>query len=148
MSNLNLRSITNSFLDVRLVSLKTWRQANEINPRDNGGPYIVMQEGYDPQDVKVTPGEFVLGRSGKWLGLHHFFKLPVAERRAEFVFGQAAEVMQMMSQLPSKVALLGKPADATAETGNPGNEKPAEPDEMAAAFQAGKGQGTTPGAKG
>jgi hypothetical protein len=139
MSNLNLRSITNSFLDVRLISLKTWRQANEITPRDNGGPYVVMQDGYDPQDVKVTPDEFVLGRSGKWLSLRHFFKLPVAERRAEFVFGQAAEVMQMMGQLPSKVALLGGPAVETTPAAAR-DDKPAEPDEMAAAFQAGRGQ--------
>ena len=116
MSNQNLRSITNSFLDVRLVSLRTWRQANEISPRDNGGPYLVLQEGYDPQDAKVTPDEFVLGRSGKWLSLRHFFKLPVAERREEFVFGQAAAVMQMMSILPSKVAVFGRVAEEPAAT--------------------------------
>src|SRR5580765_2622373 len=89
MSNLNLRNITNSFLDVRLVSLKSWRQANEISPRDKGGPYVVLQEGYDAQDLTMTPDEFVLGRSGKWLSLGYFFKMPVAERREEFVFGTA-----------------------------------------------------------
>jgi hypothetical protein len=141
MSDQNLRSITNSFLDVRLVSLKSWRQANEITPRDNGGPYLVLQDGYDPQDIKMIADEFVLGRSGKWLSLRHFFKLPVAERREEFVFGQAAEVMQMMSNLPSKVVMFGRATEtpAAAESG----EKATEPDEMAAAFQAGRGP--TPG---
>jgi hypothetical protein len=52
--------------------------------------------------MTLTPDEFVLGRSGKWLSLGHFFKMPVPDRRAEFVFGTAAEVMQMMSDLPSK----------------------------------------------
>jgi hypothetical protein len=140
MSNLNLRSITNSFLDVRLVSLSSWRQANEITPRDKGGPYVVLQEGYDPQDMKVVADEFVLGRSGKWLSLRHFFKLPIAERREEFVFGQASEVMQMMSNLPSKVQLFGRVGEEPAAPSAEG-EKAVEPDEMAAAFQAAKNKG-------
>ena len=133
MSNLNLRSITNSFQDVRLASLSSWRQANEITPRDRGGPYIVMQEGYDPEDPKVTPDEFVLGRSGKWLSVGLFYKMPVPERRAEFVFGTAAEVMQMMSNLPPKVQILRPGAAALSEAAP-------ENDEMAAALQAGKNQ--------
>ena len=126
MSNLNLRNITNSFLDVRLISLASWRQANEISPRDHGGPYLVTQEGYDPEDLKVIADEFVLGRSGKWLSLGHFFHMSVPERRAEFIFGTAAEVMQMMEALPSNAVIL-----------RPG-AKPAagETDEMAAAFHA------------
>ena len=134
MSNANLRNITNSFQDVRLASLANWKQAAEINPRDRGGPYVVMQEGYDPEDPKVIPDEFVLGRSGKWISLGLFYRMPVPERRAEFVFGTMAEVMQMMSNLPSKVQIIRPGAAteaATAET---------EPDEMAAALQAGKAQ--------
>jgi hypothetical protein len=134
MSNINLRNITNSFQDVRLASLASWRQANEIMPRDRGGPYVVLQEGYDPEDPKVIPDEFVLGRSGKWLPLGLFYRMPVPERRAEFVFGTAAEVMQVMSNLPSKVQIVrpGSPAEAAPAT--------TEPDEMAAALQAGKAQ--------
>ena len=47
MSNIYLRNITNtnSYQDVRLVSLASWRQAGEITPRDRGGPYMVTQEG-------------------------------------------------------------------------------------------------------
>jgi len=141
MSNLNLRNITNNFQDVQLDSLASWKAAAEFNPRDRGGPYVVTQQGYDPEDMKMTPDEFVLGRSGKWLPLGLFYKMPVAERRAEFVFGTAAEVMQVMGNLPSKAAIMrpGKAAETAAET--------AEPDEMAAAIQAGKAQrpGSTPG---
>ncbi len=136
MSNLNLRNITNSFQDVRLASLASWRQATEITPRDRGGPYVVMQDGYDPEDPRVIADEFVLGRSGKWLSLSHFYQLPVPERRAEFIFGTVAEVMKMMSNLPSKVEII--------RPGAPGEAAPApaqaEPDEMAAALQAGKSQ--------
>ncbi len=129
--NLNLRNITNHYQDVKLISLSSWRQASEINPRDRNGPYVVMQEGYDPQDLRMIAEEFVLGRSGKWLSLGHFYKMPVEDRRSEFVFGTVADVIKMMNNLPSKVELL-RPA---------GNEKdapaaPAPNDEMAAAFQA------------
>ena len=132
MANMNLRNITNDFQDCRLASLASWSQANEINPRDRGGPYVVLQEGYDPGDPKVIPDEFILGRSGQWLSLGVFYKMPVPERRAEFVFGTAAEVMQMMSNLPPKVQVVHPGAPAEAEPA------PGETDEMAAALQAGK----------
>lgn len=138
MSNINLRNITNSFQDVRLSSLASWRAASEFEPRDRGGPYVVTQEGYDPEDLTLTPDEFVLGRSGKWLSLSHFYRMPVPERRAEFIFGTAAEVMQMMSNLPPKVVIL-RPSKPSPEPA------PAEPDEMAAALEAGR-RGTAGGA--
>lgn len=136
MSNPNLRRITNHFQDVRLVSLASWRQANEISPRDRGGPYVVLQEGYDPDDLQMRPDEFVLGRSGKWLSLAHFFRLPVPERRAEFVFGTAAEVMQMMSNLPGKIAMFGRPAEAEPAPVAPEN------DEIGTAFLASRNKDT------
>jgi len=137
MANLNLRNITNSFQDVRLTSLASWRQASEIVPRDRGGPYVVLQEGYDPADPKVTPDEFVLGRSGKWLSVGLFYKMSVAERRAEFVFGTAAEVMQMMGSLPPKAEIIrpGAAAEPAATS--------TEPDEMAAALQEAKSKSGT-----
>ena len=132
MSNLNLRNITNSFQDVRLASLATWKQASQFNPRDRGGPYVVMQEGFDPEDPKFIPDEFVLGRSGKWLSLSFFYRMPVPERQAEFVFGTVAEVMQMMGSLPPKVQILRPGSSAGGESAAP------ETDEMAAALRAGK----------
>src|SRR4051812_44412315 len=91
MSNENLRNITNNFQDVRLVSLASWKAAAEIMPRDRGGPYIVMQEGFDPEDLTLSADEFVLGRSGKWLSVGFFYQMPVPDRRSEFVFGTAGE---------------------------------------------------------
>lgn len=133
MANVNLRNITNSFMDCRLVSLASWKQAKEIMPRDRGGPYVVMQEGFDPEDLGMTPNEFVLGRSGKWLAVGHFYKMPVPDRRDEFVFGTAAEVMQMMGNLPSKPALFRKD-DKDKET----PVIPDATDEMAAAIHSGR----------
>lgn len=134
MSKQDLRKITNDFQDVRLISLATWRQAGEINPRDRNGPYVILQEGFAPEDMKVTPDEFVLGRSGKWLSLSHFFKMPVADRREEFIFGTAAEVMQLMRDLTPKVVLFGSRAEAEGATAA------TEEDEMATAFKAARSQ--------
>lgn len=132
--NLNLRKLSNNFLDVRLVSLAAWKRAAEISPRDRNGPYVVLQEGYDPQDTQMAADEFVLGRSGQWLSLGLFFKMPVADRRQEYVFGTAGEVMQLLGELPAKVSVI-----------RPGAETEPSPaageDEMAAAFKAGKSQG-------
>ena len=131
--NPNLRNITNNFQDVHLVSLASWRQANEIIPRDRGGPYVITQEGYDPQDLTMRADEFILGRSGKWISLGYFFRMPIADRRAEFVFGTAGEIMQMMADLPPKPSIL-RHKEKLAEPA------PEEKDEMEKAFWAGKHQ--------
>ena len=129
-----LRNITNSFQDVQLASLATWKKASEVFPRDRGGPYVVLQEGYDPEDLTVTPDEFVLGRSGKWLSLSHFFRMPVPDRRSEFVFGTMAEVMEMMSNLPTKPQIL-RPGKVDAYT----PAAAAEDDGIAVALRAARG---------
>lgn len=131
------RSITNSFLDVRLVSLSQWRQAAEFADRDRGGPYVVAQEGYDPADLSSTPDEFLLGKSGRWLPVAQFFALPLAERRAEFIFSSAAEVMKLLGNLPTKASLL-RPTDAVPE---PEPEK----DELNAVVIKAKDEGAQPG---
>jgi hypothetical protein len=141
MTNPNLCNITNHFQDAHLVSLASWRKANEISPRDRNGPYVVLQEGYDPEDMRMLAQEFILGRSGKWLSLGLFYKLPVPERRAEFVFGTAAEVIQMMSDLPSKVVMFARPETQEAPPLQPGS------DEMMAAIQAGKNRGVATSTK-
>ena len=135
MSNINLRNITNSFQDVRLGSLASWSRADEFSPHDPGGPYVVTQEGYDPDDATLTPDEFILRRSGEWLSLSFFFQMPEPER-PEFVFRTAAEVMQIMNDLPPKVQIIRPGAKEKAA------HAPAEVDEMAAALQKGKGVAT------
>lgn len=141
MSSPNLRNITNHFQDVHLVSLASWRKANEISPRDRNGPYVVLQEGYVPEDMRIIADEFILGRSGKWLSLGLFYKLPVPERRAEFVFATAAEVIQMMSDLPSKVAMFARPESQQPDPADAGS------DEMMAAIQAGRNRGAATSTK-
>ena len=135
MSNINLRNITNSFQDVRLGSLSSWSRADEFSPHDPGGPYVVTQEGYDPDDATLTPDEFILRRSGEWSSLSLFFQLPEPDR-AEFVFRTAAEVMQVMNDLPPEVQIIRPSAKEKAAPAS------AEVDEMAAALQKGQGRAT------
>ena len=134
--NVNLRNITNGYQDVKLISLSTWRQAAEFTPRDRNGPYVVMQEGYDPEDMRMIPQEFVLGRSGKWLSLGFFYQMPVPDRRAEYIFNTVAEVIQLMNNLPSKVELLRPGGKLTAESAPPAD------DELAATVHAGRAKQT------
>lgn len=136
MSNINLRTITNSFQDVRLGTLASWKaRADEFIPHDPGGPYVVTQEGYDPDDATLTPDEFILRRSGEWLSLSSFYQLPEPDR-AEFVFRTAAEVMQLMNDLPSKVQMLRPGAKEKA------TPAPTEAGEIPAALQKGEGGAT------
>ncbi|HWD92212.1 MAG TPA: hypothetical protein VG938_07675 [Verrucomicrobiae bacterium] len=124
-----LRCLTNHFEDVQLASLASWREVNEIFRWDRGGPYIVTQAGYDPDDLTMTPDEFVFGRSGKWLALGVFFRLSRAERWQGFVFSTAGEVLRVMGDLPAKaVTWLPTPAimDAIVST---------DTDEMVAAYR-------------
>lgn len=102
----NLRLLTNDYQDMRLISLRHWKLAMEIPGRDAGGPYLVVQEGYDPEDPKMLADEFVLGRSGKWLSVGLFLKLPLVTRRAEFLFAAVPEVVQLIQNLPSKTSVL------------------------------------------
>jgi len=107
----NLHAISNSYQDAHLISLKNWKHAAEISPCDQGGPYMISQEGYDPQDVLSRASDFVLGRSGKWVNLGVFYKLPAPMRRAEFVFGSAAEVITLFESLQAEVQIeRGEPA--------------------------------------
>jgi hypothetical protein len=138
MTNLHLRNITNHFQDVRLISLASWRQANQIVPRDRNGPYIILQEGYDPEDLTMTADEFILGQSGRWLSLGLFYQLPVPERRAEFIFGTMAQVMRTVKRLPSRVTMFDRKAMEETVRVSP------EGDELSEAIQAGKQQAEAP----
>ena len=131
MSLVDTHAITNDYQNVQLVSLRSWKNASEVSPRDQAGPYVILQKGYDPLDFTMAPDEFVLGRSGQWLTVGAFFRLPVEVRRKEFVYGTAAEVMTLMRDLPPKAAIMR-------------GEAPAEPapdapqDDLNSAFAAAK----------
>ncbi len=114
----NLRAISNSYQDAHLISLKSWKRANEVHPRDHGGPYMVSQQGFDAGALHLHPDEFVLGRSGTWVTLGVFWKLPEEIRISEYVFGTAAEVIELVDSLPPEVKV---------EHGTATPDRPSEP---------------------
>lgn len=122
MSLVDLHAITNDYQNVQLVSLRSWKNAAEISPRDQAGPYIVSQKGYDPQDFTMAPDEFMLGRAGQWLSVGAFYQLPVDVRRREFIFGTAAEIMGLMRDLPTKVSVMRGAAVSEAEVSAPADD--------------------------
>jgi hypothetical protein len=124
----NLHALTNRHQDVRLISLRKRKHEGLVEPHDDGGPYIVAQEGYDPEDVSASPDNFVLGKSGAWLSVGLFLKLPRETRRQEFVFGTAAEVIALLEGLVGKAHIIR----AGHELATPA--RAAQPDEVTAAF--------------
>jgi hypothetical protein len=109
--------LSNHFSACRLVSLAKLKAASEFLNRDTNGPYVIMQHGYEPGDATMRAGDYILGRSGAWLGTHWFIRMPVPERRKEFLFGTLAEVMELMESLTSKVEVIrDKPANVSEDT--------------------------------
>jgi hypothetical protein len=98
--------LSNHFSACRLVSLAKHKAASEFPTRDTNGPYVIMQHGYEPGDPSMRAADYILGRSGAWLGTHWFIRMPVPERRKEFIFSNVAEVMELMESLTSKVKVI------------------------------------------
>jgi hypothetical protein len=114
MSSLRL---SNHFSACRLISLAKLKVASEIPGRDANGPYLIAQEGYDPADISMRKAEYLLGRSGEWLAVHWFFRMPVPERRREFLFATAAEAMELMQDLSGPVRVIRTKPPSVQEDG-------------------------------
>ena len=122
MDSPKLRKLANHFTEAKLISLHALPMAAEINPRDHGGPFVVMQQGYDPDDLLMKPGEYILSRSGAWLETCWAVRLPATDRHQEFIFGTAAEVMELMESLTGKVVVM-HPNQAKIEPNGPVDEQ-------------------------
>lgn len=100
------RALTNDPSAARLISLAKLALASQVQTRDARGPYVIVQTGHAPGDHTSKDVDHLLGRSGEWLALHWFIRLPVHERNAEFVFGTANEVMTFMETLTGEVVVI------------------------------------------
>lgn len=114
------RNLSNDFQNVRLLSLHAWSDAPALQDSPGHGPYVVLQTAIDPEDLRATVEEFILGKAGHWLPLYLFQQLPKELRREQFIFSAAAEVIQVLQELPGKpVIQRGRPAQAAGETPDP-----------------------------
>ena len=111
MSSENARILSNDFQSVRLLSLHTWPDASALRDPSGHGPYVVMQKAIDPEDLRATVEDFVLGKAGRWLPLYLFHQLPQELRREQFIFSAAAEVIEVLQGLTGKPIIdRGQPA--------------------------------------
>ena len=98
--------LSNDVSAARLISLTQLQIAVEIEPRDPNGPYVIFQTGYVPGDLTMEAADYLLGRSGEWLALHWFLRLPTAERNDEFIFGTVTEAMAVLEELTGEVLVI------------------------------------------
>jgi hypothetical protein len=114
--------LSNHFSDCRLISLSKHKLAAEFPGRDSHGPYVIMQEGYAPGDPAQRPAEFLLGRSGAWLANYWFIRMPVPERRKEFLFATKGEVIALMEELSGPVRVISSRPPNVEEDAAPDEE--------------------------
>jgi hypothetical protein len=109
------QALSNDVSAARLISLTKLQIAAEIEPRDLHGPYVIFQTGYVPGDLTMKEADYLLGRSGEWLALHWFLRLPTAERNDEFVFGTITEAMTVLEELTGEVLVITGLEDVEAD---------------------------------
>lgn len=120
MNSETARNLSNDFQKVRLLSLHTWPDAPTLQDSPGHGPYVVLQTAIDPEDLRATVEEFILGKAGRWLPLYLFQQLPKELRREQFIFSAAAEVIQVLQGLQGKPVIeRGQPAQTVDGTPNP-----------------------------
>lgn len=92
--------IINEIQRYRLLNLsKVPPPAGLPPPRSKRGPFVVLQRGAMPGDMKCKPLDFILTREELWLPLFAFFRLPEQERHDLCVFQTAVEVIQHLQNL-------------------------------------------------
>jgi|GEM_PF-1957842 len=117
MSSENARNLSNDFQSVRLLSVHAWPDAPAPGDPGSHGPYVVMQKAIDPEDLRATVEDFILGKSGRWLPLYLFHQLPQELRQEQFIFSAAADVIQVLQALLGKPLIdRGQPAHATVDS--------------------------------
>lgn len=97
---------------------------------------MVVQTGFDPEDLLMRLDEFVLGRSGQWMPVGVMMSLRAELRRQEFVFGMASEVMCLLQNLPRQAAVW------SVTDGVKNGKGVVEQDELTEAFLAAKREPT------
>ncbi len=91
-------AITNRYQDFKVLNL-----CQLVHHVEGRGPFMVTQDGCDPNDSAMRPCSFVLTRSGTWLHFYLYLALPEMVRQKCVHFETAAEVLQQADSLPAKV---------------------------------------------
>ena len=91
-------AITNRYQDFQMLNL-----ARLVHRVEGRGPFLVTQDGCDPDDPSMRACSFVLTRRGTWLHFYLYLALPEAVRRHCAQFETGEEALQRADSLPGKV---------------------------------------------
>ncbi|HXG46653.1 MAG TPA: hypothetical protein VNO52_03440 [Methylomirabilota bacterium] len=92
-------AITNRYQDFQVLNLA------QLVHHEGRGPYMVTQDGCDPDDATRRACSFVLTRRGTWLHFYLYLALPEAVRRKIAHYETVAEVLQRAESLPPSVVV-------------------------------------------
>lgn len=99
-----MSQLTNNYRDCTLI---------KVEPQNPGGPYVVVQEAFDPEDPQMRSALFLLQHDGTWIEEIARTELP-DEERFEVVFETLDEVMKAFEAMPDKVTIERLPVTAEA----------------------------------
>ena len=91
-------AITNRSQDFKILNL-----CQLVNHVEGRGPFMVTQDGCDPNDSAMRQCSFVLTRRGTWLHFYLYLALPETVRQKCAHFETVTEALQRSDSLPSKV---------------------------------------------
>ena len=99
------KTITNEFSDFHILEV-----SKTTHHPERRGPYMVIQTGKAPDDLKMKECTFALTKSGTWMHCYVFFVLSKEFRRKTAVFKSIDEAMSVVRNLS------GVPVVETMET--------------------------------
>lgn len=91
-------AITNRYQDFHVLNL-----CQLVHHVEGRGPFMVTQDGCDPDDPTMRECSFVLTRRGTWLHFYLYLALPESVREKMAHLDTMAEVLQRADSLPAKV---------------------------------------------
>ena len=94
------QTITNRYQDFKVLNL-----CQLIHHVEGRGPFMVTQDGNDPNDPARRHCSFVLTKRGTWLHFYLYLALPEAVRQKLAYYESVPEVMQQADSLPTKVVV-------------------------------------------
>jgi hypothetical protein len=86
-------------------ALQVMNLSQVVHRTEGRGPYLIMQDGCDPQDPRMRSCSFVLTRRGTWLHFYLYLALSESARAQCAQFETAAEAMTAAGALTGQVTV-------------------------------------------
>jgi hypothetical protein len=93
-------AISNRYQDFQVLNL-----CQLVHHVDGRGPFMVTQDGCDPNDPTMRACSFVLTKRGTWLHFYLYLALPESVRQHCAHFETVADVLQRADALPGRVVV-------------------------------------------